>query len=234
MFQTSEITAALDEAIAKAQAEIGAAIKDKKNPAFRSDYSSYESVLEACRPALVKHGVSVTQWPVHSTDNRVHLLTRLSLKGEWLQCIFSIPVEKQNAHGFGSAITYLKRFCLSAVLGVPSEFEDDGNLASGVHHAASTPPNTQKTPAPRTSAAPTQSPVATTKTKDVSNHSPAPEGFNPANAGHLKGLIAELTKRNVKGQWQINVIKAMAGKTMADLEGVIKVCNPEAPDEVKE
>jgi hypothetical protein len=224
MFQTSEKTDLIDDAIAKTQAEIGAAIKDKQNPAFRSDYSSYDSVLEACRPALVKNGIALTQWPIHSSDGRVHLLTRLALKGQWIHCIFSISLDKQNAHGYASAITYLKRFCLSAILGIPSEHEDEGNLAAGVYNApqkhATTPP----------SQPPSQRPVVPPETKVKSDAPVASKGFDSKNKEHVDKLFAELKRLNIKGQWQTNVISAMAGKSFTDIEKIIKASNPEAPD----
>lgn len=128
--ETSASTAALDEALAKAQGEIEVADKDKVNPAFRSKYADLTSVWSACRPALAKNGIALTQWPLASSDNRLHIITRLAHKGEWMQARFSIPVDKANAHGVGSAITYAKRFTLSAVLGIVADDDDDGNAAS--------------------------------------------------------------------------------------------------------
>lgn len=131
MFQTSESTAKLDEAMAKAQAEIHSASKDKVNPAYRSKYADLTSIWDACRTALTKHGIAVTQWPLHSDDSRLHILTRLACSGEWMQAHFSIPVGKQDAHGYGSATTYAKRFALAAAVGVVADEDDDGNAAVG-------------------------------------------------------------------------------------------------------
>jgi len=128
--ETSITTAALDEALAKAQGEIEVAGKDKVNPAFRSRYADLTSMWNAARPALAKHCISVTQWPLASTDNRLHIITRIAHKGEWMQARFSIPVDKGNAHGFGSATTYAKRFTLSAALGIVADDDDDGNAAA--------------------------------------------------------------------------------------------------------
>lgn len=128
--ETSPSTAALDEALAKAQGEIETASKDKNNPAFRAKYADLTSVWEACRPALSKNGIALTQWPLSSADNRLHIITRIAHKGEWMQARFSIPVDKANAHGVGSAITYAKRYTLSAALGVVADDDDDGNAAA--------------------------------------------------------------------------------------------------------
>lgn len=130
MFTTSENTAKLDAALAKAQGEIDNAVKDKTNPHFRSKYADLTSVWEACRASLSKNGISVTQWPVHSTDGRLHIMTRLAHAGEWMMSHFSLPVQKQDAHGYASGTTYAKRIALSAAVGVVADEDDDGNAAS--------------------------------------------------------------------------------------------------------
>lgn len=130
MIETSNDTAKLDEALAKAQGEIEAASKDRNNPAFKSKYADITSVWEAARPALAKHGISVTQWPIHADDSRLHIVTRVAFKGEWIRAHFSIPVTKQDAQGYGSATTYAKRYALAAALGVVADDDDDGNAAS--------------------------------------------------------------------------------------------------------
>jgi hypothetical protein len=141
MFKTSEATDKLDAAIAKAQAEIQPASKDKNNPAFKSKYADLTSVWDACRSALTKNQIAVTQWPVHSDDNRLHLVTRLACGGQWMMAEISIPTDKQNAHGYGSAITYAKRFGLSAAVGVVADEDDDGNAASsGANQQSATAP----------------------------------------------------------------------------------------------
>lgn len=134
-FETSQTTAKLDAALAKAQGEIEAAAKDKVNPAFRSKYADLTAVWAAIRPALSKHGIAVTQWPLHSEDNRLHMLTRLAHDGEWIKGEFSIPVDKANSHGYGSAVTYAKRFALAAAVGVVADEDDDGNGAAGKDRA---------------------------------------------------------------------------------------------------
>ena len=142
MFQTSPTTAKLDMALAKAQAEIEAAAKDKVNPHFRSRYADLTAIWDACRFALGRHQLSLTQWPVHSEDGKLHLITRVAHAGEWLLCEMSIPVSKQDPQGFGSAITYAKRFALSAALGVVADEDDDGNKASEPTKARPAAPST--------------------------------------------------------------------------------------------
>lgn len=147
MIETSAETGKLDAALAKAQGEIEAASKDARNPAFKSRYADLTAVWTACRPALAKHGISLTQWPVHGDDGRLHIITRIAHGGEWLKAHFSIPVTKQDPQGYGSAITYAKRYTLAAALGVVADEDDDGNAASGRNnYQAAAPARMPETP----------------------------------------------------------------------------------------
>ena len=130
MIETSADTAKLDAALAKAQGEIEAAAKDSVNPHFKNRYADIAAVWAAIRPAMAKHGISVTQWPVHADDGRLHIVTRLAHAGEWIRAHFSIPVTKQDPQGYGSSITYARRFALAAAVGVVADEDDDGNAAS--------------------------------------------------------------------------------------------------------
>ncbi len=128
MFETSDQTDKLDAAMAKMQSELKPVIKDSDNPFFKSKYADLASVIEASREALSKNGLSITQWPVHSSDGRLTLVTRIAHGGQWMKATFSVPVTKQDPQGFGSATTYARRFALMAVLGCAAE-DDDGNAA---------------------------------------------------------------------------------------------------------
>ena len=130
MIETSADTAKLDAALAKAQGEIEAAAKDSVNPHFKNRYADIAAVWAAIRPAMAKHGISVTQWPVHAEDGRLHIVTRLAHAGEWIRAHFSIPVTKQDPQGYGSSITYARRFALAAAVGVVADEDDDGNAAA--------------------------------------------------------------------------------------------------------
>lgn len=129
MFETSETTTKLDAALCKVQAQVKPVLKEAKNPYFNSKYATLASVWEAIKEALEKNEVNITQWPLESSDNKVKIMTRIAHGGEWMRGTFSIPVAKQDPQGHGSAITYARRFTLSAALGICPE-DDDANLAS--------------------------------------------------------------------------------------------------------
>lgn len=134
----SESIQALAAALAKAQPQIEGASKDKNNPAFRSKYADLASVSEAIGPAIAAHGLSYVQVS-HDRENAACIETViLHSSGEWMGCgPFAVPVTKHDAHGYGSALTYARRYSLSAAFGVVPE-DDDGNAAakSAPAHAA--------------------------------------------------------------------------------------------------
>jgi len=120
----------LHAAMARAFAEIEAATKDATNPHFRSKYADLSSVIEAIKPALVNNGLFVTQRCAPS-DGGVTVDTYVHHKGGndmFLGSLF-VPANKQDAQGFGSALTYCKRYALQTAFVVPTE-DDDGNAAS--------------------------------------------------------------------------------------------------------
>lgn len=130
--ESSEETDKLDAALAKAQAEIRGAVKDSQNPHFRSQYADLFAVSEACREALSKNGIAVSQLP-RKIDGKPHIVTRLAHAGQWLRGEYEIRPTKDDPQGVGSAITYARRYSLAAMAGVaPRGDDDDGNAASNV------------------------------------------------------------------------------------------------------
>lgn len=124
----SETLGALATALSAAQGEFDAAVKDTANPFFKSKYADLSSVVEATRPALSKHGLSIIQLP-RSQDGCIQLETILLHKsGEFIGDTLALPVSKQDAQGYGSAMTYARRYGWMAVTGIAPE-DDDGNAA---------------------------------------------------------------------------------------------------------
>lgn len=127
----SESIGKLAEALAKAQGEMENAAKDKDNPFFKSSYADLASVWDACREPLSKNGLAVTQ-SLNVLEGRT-VLTSLLMhsSGEWISSEMPIVPVKNDPQGIGSAITYFRRFALSALVGVAAaEVDDDGNAAS--------------------------------------------------------------------------------------------------------
>ena len=127
----SESVAGLAAALAKAQGQMKGAIKDSANPFFKSKYADLASVVEAIRVAFSANGLSYIQTVEPSEKDEVRVeTTLLHASGEWISCgVLSLPVSKVDAQGYGSALTYARRYSLSAAVGVAPE-DDDGNAAS--------------------------------------------------------------------------------------------------------
>lgn len=119
----------LFDAMAQAFPEIEGAIKDSSNPHFKSKYADLTSVVMAIKPALAKYGLFFRQ-STRVMDGGVCVETFICHKsGQEVSCgLFFAPALKQDAQGYGSALTYARRYSLSTAFGVCPE-DDDGNAA---------------------------------------------------------------------------------------------------------
>lgn len=128
----SESIAELAKALASFHSEVKQPLKDKANPFFKSKYVPLENVVEAITTIAPKHGLSFIQYPVNQ-ENKVGVITVLMhSSGEFIETepIYAQP-GKNDAQATGSVITYLKRYSLSAVFGITSDEDDDGERAMG-------------------------------------------------------------------------------------------------------
>jgi hypothetical protein len=117
-------------ALSKVQGELTPAVKDSKNPFFKSSYADLSSVWNSCKEALSKNGLAIIQ-TMDVKDGQYMLVTTLAHgSGQWMRSLLPILNEKGNAQGLGSAITYMRRYALSAIVGVTCDEDDDGNEAS--------------------------------------------------------------------------------------------------------
>lgn len=129
--QKSDSIAELAKALASFHSEVKQPLKDKANPFFKSKYVPLENVVEAITDIAPKHGLSFLQYPVNQ-DNKVGIVTILMhSSGEYIETdpVFAQPA-KNDPQATGSVITYLKRYSLSAVFGITSDEDDDGNKAT--------------------------------------------------------------------------------------------------------
>jgi len=121
---------ALFKALSGAQKTMAPALKDARNPHFRSKYATVSAVLQAVLDAFTDHGLSVTQHPGF-TDGLVTLETVVGhSSGQWMSSKVAAPLGgRKDVQAVGSAITYLRRYSLQSIAGLPTE-DDDGNAAS--------------------------------------------------------------------------------------------------------
>lgn len=120
----SESIKELAQALAKAQSQIEGAKKDASNPFFKSKYADLSSVWAACREPLTKNGLSIIQ--SGSIENGVQHLTTLlcHASGEWISSEMILKPMKDDLQALGSALSYLRRYSLSAIVGVVAEDDD--------------------------------------------------------------------------------------------------------------
>jgi hypothetical protein len=127
---SSPTIANLAIALNKAQAELKNPTFDSTNPHFKSKFASLAAVRESVIPVLNKHGLAIAQFP-KSTDGTAGCVNRLMhVSGEWLEEECLLPLDKNNAQGAGSAVTYARRYSLQAIAGVVADEDDDANAAS--------------------------------------------------------------------------------------------------------
>ena len=117
-------------ALVKAQKAFGPALKTSTNPHFKSRYADLSACVEAVMGGLNDNGIALVQ-QLYEAEHGVTVETVfIHESGEMLNCgkLF-VPATKQDAQGFGSALTYARRYSLMAACGIAPE-DDDGNAAS--------------------------------------------------------------------------------------------------------
>lgn len=122
--------ATIAEALAAAQAELTDPAKDSINPHFKSKYADLATILKTVRPVLSRHGIAVTQTTGITDAGAVVLITALMWRGESIVGRYPVAPVKADPQGYGSAMTYARRYALQAIVGVAADDDDDGNAAS--------------------------------------------------------------------------------------------------------
>lgn len=120
----------LATALSKAQGEITGALKDSANPFFKSKYADLASCWDACRTPLSKNGLALTQFPTTQEGATYLVTTLLHTSGQWMRSALIVQPKDDTPQGMGSALTYARRYALTAIVGV-AQVDDDGNAASG-------------------------------------------------------------------------------------------------------
>jgi hypothetical protein len=125
--ETSPEIKQLAGALSAFQSEVGNVGKDGLNPYFKSKYATLENVVNTVREPLHKNGLSFSQFPTGENELATILMHN---SGEWIKATAKMTPKDASPQGQGSAITYLRRYALSAILGLATEEDDDGNAAS--------------------------------------------------------------------------------------------------------
>lgn len=136
----------LAQALVKAQSKFQAAKKSTVNPFHKSKYADLESVWEAVQGPLAEEGLAISQTFRHESDN-IYLITHLiHVSGEMFTSEIPVVAIKKDPQGYGSAITYFRRYSLQSILCLVTSDDDDGEAASGRRKEEEVKPQPQVKP----------------------------------------------------------------------------------------
>lgn len=127
-----ENKAKIAPALLAAQKEMPNVAKDSKNPFFKNSYASLTAVLNAVRPILNAHGITIIQSPIEGKDGLGCLALETILlheSGESISSISVVPLAKGDPQAYGSALTYARRYSLASMTGLATD-DDDANHAT--------------------------------------------------------------------------------------------------------
>ena len=138
----------------KVQQALTPACKDAENPFVKNRYASLNSVIEACRDALTSQSIWVAQYPVVADAGHLGLVTKLvhGESGQWRSSLMVMPLPKNDPQGYGSALTYARRYGLATLVGMVSEANDNaeaatpqrGKSSKAAERRNSSPPNLRR------------------------------------------------------------------------------------------
>lgn len=127
----SENIGELAAALSKAQGEIQGALKDSKNPFFKSNYADLASCWDACRSQLSKNALAIIQTTSATDGASVEVLTTLAhSSGQWIAGRLRMTPKEATPQSIGSCITYARRYALAGIVGI-AQIDDDAEAAHG-------------------------------------------------------------------------------------------------------
>jgi hypothetical protein len=202
-------------ALSKVQSQITGAVKNAKNPHFKSDFANLESCWDAIREPLAENGLAIIQTTDVVNGDFVLVTTLVHSSGQWVSGHYVLEPTKRDPQGLGGAVTYARRYALAAIVGL-YQVDDDGNAAS------------TKTEEQRAERDEGKAPLATSKTatKDLRNTSPEDFEIPFGEKGRIlkKYSKDELTEMGMKLQELVDSGKgkAMHTETLKNIDLVLK------------
>jgi hypothetical protein len=117
-------------AFIKAKRAFGPAFKDKNNPHFKSKYADLASCIEAVDDALLDNGIAMYQETFQDDTGITIETVFMHESGQTMRCgKLHVPAAKHDPQGFGSALTYARRYSVMTACGIAPE-DDDGNAGT--------------------------------------------------------------------------------------------------------
>jgi hypothetical protein len=195
-------------ALVKAQKAFAPALKDSNNPFFKTKYADLSTCVKAVIDALNDNGIALVQKCHNCPDGVMVETSFIHESGEIIDCgILHVPAAKNDPQGYGSALTYARRYSLMAACGIAPE-DDDGNLASrGRPAPTANPLNFVKTDAS----------VLENKAKNIlesSGNTTLPENIEPVLRFELRIPNKDSTLFESMAEWT-EAYNAMADKVAA-------------------
>ena len=167
---------------------------DSVNPHFKNKYASLAAVVKACAPVLSENGLAFSQ--IFSGSDIITIVADTET-GEKIESVLRLPVaETATAQQIGSAITYMKRYALCAILGVVGDDDDDGNEATKTPPAKAVQPEPKKELTPEAKIAAIPAAVANCKTLNSLNMfwERCQDLINEQNEAQIKTVFSEKAK----------------------------------------
>ncbi len=121
----------LYEAILKVQQDAPFIDKSAANPFFKSKYADLPAIWKAIKELMGVNGILVTHSMTACVDGEfIHTKIIHAKSGQEMESVSKITLSKVTAQEYGSYITYMRRYALSAMLGLVTDEDDDGNKAT--------------------------------------------------------------------------------------------------------
>lgn len=160
MEKSKDITK-LAQALGIFQSQVSAVKKEGKNPFFKSKYATLEDTLDVIKKPMANNGLSFSQLPCGENELTTILM---HISGEYILATAKMSPKDNTPQGQGSAITYMRRYALSAILGLATEDDDDGNASSTPQNA---PKSQYKPPTAPQSSKPSNTPTQQSKPSEA-------------------------------------------------------------------
>jgi len=129
--KTSDTIIEISKALCEASKELKNVDQNADNPFYKSKYADLPHIIDTVKETLYKNGLCVIQDALLSEEKHINVKTLLAhISGEWIETTVTVPCTNGNrydAQTVGGAITYGRRYALSALLNISSEPDDDGN-----------------------------------------------------------------------------------------------------------
>ena len=215
----SESITNLVTALTAFQGKITAVKKDATNPFYKSRYATLDTIWEAIRKPLSENGLSVAQTMGVMQDGKSVLETTLyHTSGEWISGTQLVNPVKDDPQSLGSAISYARRYSLSAILGLVSDDDDDANTATKPEPVKSTTTAVKDTAKP-------VSPTVETPTEGIT----LPQTKKIHATAKEKGLSAESARSYMQKTFKKNSTKEL---TKDEASTMIEFLEEIKPDDI--